>query len=94
MPEPKAREQFVKDFLLVAENDQQVYNEYMELVKSKGTMKAGEEIREEFEGFIFSLAGQQDEKGNEFGALLLRQLLIGWGFEAYYKIAERFEENN
>lgn len=93
MPEPKAREQFVRDFLMVAENDQQAYNEYMELVKSKGAVKAGQEIQEEFEGFISNLASQQDERGNEFGALLLRQLLIGWGFDAFYKIAERFEED-
>jgi hypothetical protein len=94
MPAIEARSQFVRDFLLVAENDQQVYSEYMELVKSKGIVKAGQEIEEEFEGFISNLASQQDERGNEFGALLLRQLLIGWGADAFLSIAIRFQEDN
>ena len=94
MPAIEARSQFVRDFLLVAENDQQVYSEYMELVTRKGVVNAGQEIREEFEGFISDLANQQDERGNEFGALLLRQLLIGWGADAFLSIAIRFQKDN
>jgi hypothetical protein len=90
--ENQAREQFVNDFLMVAENDQNAYNAYRNLVAKKGTMGAGEEIQERFETWISRLATDEEERGNEFGSLLLRQLLIGWGADAFYQIAKRFEE--
>lgn len=93
MPEPKAREQFVRDFLMVAENDQNAYNAYRNLVAEKGTARAGVEIQEKFEIWISRLATDEEERGNEFGSLLLRQLLIGWGADAFYQIAKRFEDD-
>jgi hypothetical protein len=88
-----ARDQFVSDFLLVVENDQNKYNEYRELVKEEGLVRAGERIRNDFEGWVDSLATIELMSKNEVGSLLLRQLLTGWGYDAFYKIAERFEED-
>jgi len=87
----QAQEQFIEDFLLVSENDYDTYLDLTSTVKSKGVLKASEMIQEQFENWISQLADQEEEKGNEYGSLLLKQLLIGWGSDSFYKIAKRFE---
>ncbi len=86
-----AQEQFVEDFLLVSENDRDIYTEYTSLVEREGVLRASEVIQEQFENWISQLADQEEERGNEYGSLLIRQLLIGWGSDSFYKIAKRFE---
>jgi hypothetical protein len=86
-----AREQFVQDFLLVSENDPNIYFDYSRLVKFEGVLGASEAMREQFEEFVSNLADQENERGNEYGSLLLRQLLIGWGSDCFYQIAKRFD---
>lgn len=90
----KATEQFLRDFLLVSENDAEIYFEYCNLVKYSGIYEASEKIREQFEAWVFNIADQEEERGNEYGALLLKQLLIGWGSDVFYEIAKRFKEDN
>lgn len=85
-----AQEQFVEDFLLVSENDYDTYMDYTSLVKIKGVAKTAVIIQEQFENWVSELAEEQEEKNNAYGALLLRQLLIGWGSDSFYKIAKRF----
>lgn len=87
----QAQEQFVEDFLLVSENDYEIYTNYTELVRKEGILKTSEKIQEQFENWVSQLADQEEEKQNVYGALLLRQLLIGWGSDSFYKIAKRFE---
>jgi hypothetical protein len=87
----EASEQFVDDYLMVSENCQEEYYEHMGLVSSNGVAKAGEIMRGQFEEWVSNLANQEEERGNEYGSLLIRQLLIGWGADSFYKIAERFE---
>lgn len=87
----QAQAQFIEDFLLVSENILETYTEYTALVKSKGVLKASEIIQEQFENWVSQLADQEEERGNEYGSLLIKQLLIGWGSDSYYKIAKRFE---
>lgn len=89
-----AQEQFIEDFLLVSENDYQTYLDLTSTVKSEGVLKASEKIQEQFENWISQLADQEEEKQNAYGALLLRQLLIGWGGDSFYKIAKRFKVAN
>lgn len=86
-----AQAQFVEDFLLVAMNDQDTYNEMREATEA-GTLSGAEKIQEQFEGWVSELAETEREKGNEFGALLLSQLLIGWGSDSFYKIALAFKD--
>lgn len=87
----QAQEQFIEDFLLVSENDYDTYLDLTSTVKSEGVLKASEKIQEQFENWISQIADQEEEKGNEYGSLLLKQLLIGWGSDSFYKIAKRFE---
>jgi hypothetical protein len=48
-------------------------------------------MKEQFEEFVSNLADQENERGNEYGSLLLRQLLLGWGSDCFYQIAKRFD---
>ena len=89
--EMTAREQFVQDFLLVSENDPDIYFDYSRLVRLEGVLGASEAMKEQFEEFVLNLADQENERGNEYGSLLLRQLLIGWGSDCFYQIAKRFD---
>ena len=91
MKETDAREQFVHDFLMVSENDQDTYFEYSRLVRFEGVLGASEAIKEQFEDWVNGLAEQENERGNEYGAMLLRELLVGWGSDCFYQIAKRFE---
>ena len=51
-------------------------------------------FQQDFEFWISRLATDEEERGNEVGSLLLRQLLIGWGADAFLQIALRFQEDN
>jgi len=88
----QAQEQFVEDFLLVSENDYDTFMDYTSLIKIKGVAKTAEIIQEQFENWVSELAEEQEGKKNAYGALLLRQLLIGWGSDSFFKIAQRFNQ--
>jgi hypothetical protein len=88
--ETTARQQFVDDFIMVAENDQETYYKYVNIIQDYGVMGGANKIQEDFENWISQLANDEDERGNEIGSLLLRQLLIGWGSDCFYQIAKRF----
>jgi len=90
----KASDQFISDFLMVAENDYSTYQYARKMVAKKGVLGASEKIQEDFENWISQLATDEEERGNEVGSLLLRQLLIGWGADAFLQIALRFQEDN
>ena len=78
-----AQEKFIEDFLLVSENDYDTYLDLTSTVKSEGVLKTSEKIQEQFENWISQIADQEEEKGNEYGSLLLKQLLIGWGSDSF-----------
>lgn len=88
-----AQDQFVEDFLLVAQNDADTYREMRDLAETD-LITAGEKIQEQFENWVRELAETEGERGNEFGALLISQLLLGWGSDSFYRIAKAFKEEN
>jgi hypothetical protein len=89
-----AREQFVSDYLLVIDNDRHAYSEVMELVaKHEGNVPAiSDQLREEFEEYISQVAEREQEDGRLVGSLLISQLLIGFGSDAFDDIARHFVE--
>jgi hypothetical protein len=87
----EASEQFVDDYLMVSQNDQATYYDHIGIVASNGVGKGSEILREQFEEWASDLADREEKRGYEVGALFIRQLLIGWGADSFYKIAERFE---
>jgi hypothetical protein len=88
-----AQNQFIEDFLLVAMNESGAYHEMRELAQGN-LLKAADKIQEDFEGWVQGVAEAEKAKGNEFQALLLSQLLFGWGSDTFYKIALTFRDED
>lgn len=88
-----AREQFIEDFILVTDNDRDSYEGAREIVQEKETLtEVAEEFQEQFESYISQVAERERELGNEAGALLISQMLIGWGDDAFRSIARHYME--
>jgi hypothetical protein len=88
-----ATEQFVEDFILVTDNDRDSYEGAREIVQEKETLtEVAEEMQEQFESYISQVAERERELGNEAGALLISQMLIGWGDDAFRSIARHYME--
>lgn len=95
---PTAAEQFIEDYLLVAENDADTWNtlqEYAdeaERISSETPQYAnryyilGVRLKNEWEDAVATTAEGID---NEAMSLMVRQMLIGYGVDTFYKIAQR-----
>ena len=88
-----AVEQFVEDFILVTDNDHDSYDEARVIVQEKENLAdIAEEFEEQFETYISQVAEREEALGHEAGALLIRQLLLGWGDDAFRAIARHYME--
>lgn len=88
-----AIDQFVEDYTLVVDNDHESYSETMEMTKEYETVSAlSDQMRDEFERYISEVAEREDERGNTTGALLISQLLMNWGSDAFDRIARHYLE--
>ena len=88
-----AVEQFVEDFILVTDNDRDSYDEARVIVQEKEYLtEIAEEFQEQFESYISQVAEREEALGNEAGALIIRQLLLGWGDDAFRAIARHYME--
>ena len=88
-----AVEQFVEDFILVTDNDRDSYDEARVIVQEKENLTdIAEEFQEQFESYISQVAEREEALGNEAGALIIRQLLLGWGDDAFRAIARHYME--
>ncbi len=88
-----AQNQFVEDFLLVAMNESGAYQELRELAQGS-ISQAADKIQADFEDWVQGVAEAEKAKGNVFQALLLSQLLFGWGSDTFYKIAKAFQDED
>jgi hypothetical protein len=90
----EATAQFVEDFLLVTDNDRDSYEGAREVVQEKENLsEIAEEMQEQFETYISQVADRERELGNEAGALMISQMLIGWGDDAFRAIARHYMES-
>ena len=88
-----AVDQFVEDYLLITDNESEAYSEIMEMTKEYETVSAlSDQMREEFESYISGVVERESELGHEPGALLISQMLIGWGSRAFDQIARHYLE--
>jgi len=89
---PTAREQFVEDYLLVAENDFQMWTALQDYadqaeqvaVGGKAVWVLAERLENEWNDAVIS----ETEEMNEVMSLMVRQMLIGYGRDAFYDIAK------
>jgi hypothetical protein len=89
-----AQEKFVRDYLLILDNDREAHSELMEVVrKHEGEVFViSSELREAFEGYISQVAEREREDGRQVGGDLIAQLLAGFGSEVFEDIARHFVE--
>ncbi|ANH49396.1 hypothetical protein uvFWCGRAMDCOMC440_033 [Freshwater phage uvFW-CGR-AMD-COM-C440] len=84
--------QFADDYIMVVDNDFNAYTEIMEKQNTKAGNMSGlsDELREEFETYISQVVEREKENGHEVGALLISQMLIGWGASSFDLIAKHY----
>ena len=87
-----ARDQFVSDYLLIVDNDQEAYNYALEIAREAdgSVAKASDRLREEFESYISEVSDRERKRGNKTGADLISQLLIGFGSSTFDDIARSY----
>lgn len=84
--------QFADDYCLVVDNDFNAYSKIMQMQETQaGNMSAlSDKLREEFETYISQVVEREKENGHEIGALLISQMLIGWGSSTFDLIAKHY----
>jgi hypothetical protein len=84
--------QFVEDYLLVTDNEAESYQAIQEMPELLAGNMSGlsDRLREEFETYISQVVERERENGHEAGALLISQLLIGWGSATFDRIARHY----
>lgn len=87
-----ALEQFITDYTLVIDNDYDAYREVMdkEETNAKNVSGLSDVLRNEFETYISQVVEREREAGHEAGALLISQMLIGWGSWTFDQIAKHY----
>ena len=92
MNQPQATHQFAEDYILVTENDQDSYREILDMEETQTGNMSGlsDRLREQFESYISEVAERERENGHEVGALLISQMLIGWGSGTFDQIAKHY----
>jgi hypothetical protein len=86
----EAQKQFVQDFTLVTDNDFEAYTEAMEFTSSPVVEVVAERFEFEFEHYIDTLAKREENAGREYGAMLIRQMLLNQGSDVWRSIARHY----
>ena len=89
---PSAIDQFTTDYCMVVDNDFNAYTEIMEKKNTitKNTSMLSDELKAEFEQYIGEVVEREKENGHELGALLISQMLIGFGSASFDRIAKHY----
>jgi len=92
MEQPTARAQFVADYTLITDNDQEAYREALDIARqARGSVvQASEKFKEQFEDYISQVVEREREQGNTTGADLIGQMLIGFGSDSFDDIARHY----
>lgn len=87
-----ARDLFAEDYLLVADNDYTTNLLLTKLAKWNSVVTLSDTIREHYEELTDRVCNLMSEKEfSEFERLLMRQLLQGWGSDAFDTIARELK---
>lgn len=86
---PNAQEQFIEDFFLIADNDEEVYLHLKDLDSRYSVDDLATAVENEFEVMVDSLAELADENLAGAAGAFVRQMLANWGHDTFYKIAQR-----
>lgn len=90
-----ASEQFVQDYLLVMDNDEDAWRGLMDTANQSSTVgEFAQELREEWDKYVDQVSRLAE---NEWGwdapaTLLIRQIMGGWGDSEWFAIAKHYKE--
>ena len=84
-------DQFAEDFLLVADNDYDFYNELVEDSKQLDIVELSDKLREEYELLAEKVGELTELHVSPVAADLIRQLLCGWGSSPFDAIAKELK---
>jgi hypothetical protein len=84
-----APQQFADDYLMVVENDREGWDEITQEARRVGynMPKLSDSIREQYEQLASQVIENVEEDVTEFGANVLRQILLSWGSSPFDIIA-------
>jgi hypothetical protein len=90
-----ASEQFIEDYLLVMDNDEDAWRDLKTTAsQSVDVHEFTNVLRQEWDDYVNQVAGlAEKEWGNDAPAtLLIRQIMGGWGDSEWFAIAKHFRE--
>lgn len=93
---PTARQQFVQDYLLVSDNNQDAYNMHMKIARESGgsVAKMSDKLQESYELAISQTVDNLRQMSvyprGYITADLISQLLLGWGSDVFDDIARHY----
>ena len=92
-------DQFVDDYLLVADNDERLYREIQEMAQDSADISEFmSKLRFEWDILVDMIAFDSEKKYPDFVGLLIRQVMGGYGDSTWFAIAKHFwtekEESN
>jgi hypothetical protein len=84
-----APQQFADDYMMVVENDREGWDEITQEARRVGynMPQLSDSIREQFEQLASQVIENVEEDVTEFGANVLRQILLNWGSSPFDIIA-------
>jgi hypothetical protein len=91
--EPTARGQFVEDYTLITDNNRTAYEAMQALMNQQGAHNVSwlsDNLKEAFENRISEVVERERQRGNEYTAELISQMLIGWGSSTFDQIARHY----
>lgn len=88
-----AGEQFVQDYLLVMDNDEDAWRGLLDTARQSDDINEFVQVlRTEWDEFVDQVAGLADREWGDTSpaALLVRQIMGGWGDTEFFAIAKQY----
>lgn len=81
-------QQFVDDYMIVIENDQDAWEYHKSVVNdSDNVFAVADVLRDGFEEYVSQVLDKIDPSHNAWQANVMRQMLLGWGMVPYENLA-------
>lgn len=91
--EPTARGQFIEDYTLITDNNRTAYEAIQALMNQQGAHNVSwlsDYLKEAFENRISEVIERERQRGNEYTAELISQMLLNWGSSTFDHIARHY----
>lgn len=86
------QEQFIEDYTLVIDNEETAYLQHINLAKTRDVGAVAEQLQEDFEWLVSQIVDLARANKMSNGADLIAQMLVGYGYHTFHKIALHYKE--